>query len=184
MVPARQPTRSAATCSRACVARRAAVARGGAVAALPGALASARCVGGLAGSPAGSLDDGLMRVADFVMVLPAIYVVLALRGVAAARPHRPRRCSGRMARARPGRLAVAARGVRAIVAGRARQGVRRSCARARREPCAVICYGTCCRRPRVPRWSRRRCSCRRSSWPKRRCRSSVLDFLALRRAGE
>jgi peptide/nickel transport system permease protein len=38
-------------------------------------------IGGLAGYAGGSVDDGLMRATDFVMVLPATYVVLALRSV-------------------------------------------------------------------------------------------------------
>ena len=38
-------------------------------------------VGGLAGYAGGALDEGLMRATDFVMVLPATYVVLALRSV-------------------------------------------------------------------------------------------------------
>jgi peptide/nickel transport system permease protein len=38
-------------------------------------------IGGLAGYAGGALDDGLMRATDFVMVLPATYVVLALRAV-------------------------------------------------------------------------------------------------------
>src|SRR4029453_10891201 len=38
-------------------------------------------IGGLAGYAGGVLDDGLMRATDFVMVLPATYVVLALRSV-------------------------------------------------------------------------------------------------------
>ena len=45
-------------------------------AALLGAL-----IGGAAGYVGGVLDDALMRVSDFVLVLPAIYVVLALRAV-------------------------------------------------------------------------------------------------------
>jgi peptide/nickel transport system permease protein len=36
-------------------------------------------VGGLAGYVGGTLDDALMRATDFVLVLPIIYVVLALR---------------------------------------------------------------------------------------------------------
>jgi peptide/nickel transport system permease protein len=52
------------------------------VAALAGA--AALLLGGLAGAAAayagGWIDDLLMRVADFVLVLPAIYLVLALRG--------------------------------------------------------------------------------------------------------
>lgn len=38
-------------------------------------------VGGLAGYRGGTIDDLLMRGTDFVMVLPAIYVALALRAV-------------------------------------------------------------------------------------------------------
>jgi peptide/nickel transport system permease protein len=38
-------------------------------------------VGGLSGYAGGVTDDALMRGADFVMVLPAMYVVLALRSV-------------------------------------------------------------------------------------------------------
>jgi peptide/nickel transport system permease protein len=38
-------------------------------------------VGGLAGYAGGYVDEGLMRVAEFALVLPAIYVVLALRSV-------------------------------------------------------------------------------------------------------
>ena len=44
-----------------------------------GALFLGALVGGLAGFAGGILDDGLMRVADVVMALPAVYVVLALR---------------------------------------------------------------------------------------------------------
>lgn len=44
-----------------------------------GALLIGALVGGLAGVSAGAVDAGLMRFADFVMVLPAMYVVLALR---------------------------------------------------------------------------------------------------------
>ena len=38
-------------------------------------------VGGAAGYVGGAMDDALMRVSDFVLVLPAIYVALALRAV-------------------------------------------------------------------------------------------------------
>ena len=44
-----------------------------------GALIVGTIVGGLAGFAGGLLDDGLMRIADVVMALPALYVVLALR---------------------------------------------------------------------------------------------------------
>jgi peptide/nickel transport system permease protein len=38
-------------------------------------------IGGVAGFAGGRLDEALMRVSEFVIVLPAIYVVLALRAV-------------------------------------------------------------------------------------------------------
>ncbi len=38
-------------------------------------------LGAIAGYAAGPIDDGLMRLADFVLVLPAMYVALALRAV-------------------------------------------------------------------------------------------------------
>jgi peptide/nickel transport system permease protein len=44
-----------------------------------GALLIGALVGGLAGVAGGVVDDTLMRVADFVIVLPAMYVVLSLR---------------------------------------------------------------------------------------------------------
>ena len=46
-----------------------------------GALVLGALVGGMAGYAGGVLDEVLMRVADFVLVLPAIYLVLALRAV-------------------------------------------------------------------------------------------------------
>ena len=80
-------------------------------------------VGGLAGFFGGVLDDGLMRVADVIMALPAVYVVLALR---ASMPLVLTTTAGlldddRGARARSdGRFP--ARGVRAVVAAeRARE---------------------------------------------------------------
>ncbi len=50
-----------------------------AILAVLGALAIGCLVGGLSGLAGGWLDEGLMRVSDFVLVLPAMYVVLALR---------------------------------------------------------------------------------------------------------
>ena len=44
-----------------------------------GALVLGAAVGALAGYAGGAADDALMHVADFVLVLPAIYVALALR---------------------------------------------------------------------------------------------------------
>jgi peptide/nickel transport system permease protein len=46
-----------------------------------GALVVGALVGGIAGYAGGLLDDLLMRASDFVLVLPAMYVALALRSV-------------------------------------------------------------------------------------------------------
>jgi len=46
-----------------------------------GAVAIGAIVGGIAGYAGGIVDDALMRASEFVLVLPAIYVVLALRAI-------------------------------------------------------------------------------------------------------
>jgi len=46
-----------------------------------GAMVLGASIGGLAGYAGGVLDDALMRATDVVMVLPGMYVVLALRAV-------------------------------------------------------------------------------------------------------
>jgi peptide/nickel transport system permease protein len=52
-----------------------------ALAAALGATLLGGLAGGIAGYVGGRLDDALMRVSELVLVLPAIYVVLALRAV-------------------------------------------------------------------------------------------------------
>jgi peptide/nickel transport system permease protein len=52
-----------------------------AVASALGAMLIGAALGGIAGFAGGAVDDVLMRATDFVMVLPAIYVALALRSV-------------------------------------------------------------------------------------------------------
>jgi peptide/nickel transport system permease protein len=52
-----------------------------AVTAALGAMLVGATLGGIAGFAGEAIDEGLMRAADFVMVLPAIYVALALRSV-------------------------------------------------------------------------------------------------------
>lgn len=54
---------------------------GVAVLATAGALLLGSVVGGIAGFVGGRVDTAAMRLADFVIVLPVIYVVLALRAV-------------------------------------------------------------------------------------------------------
>jgi len=44
-----------------------------------GALLIGTIVGGIAGAAGGAIDEGLMRLSEFVLVLPAMYVVLSLR---------------------------------------------------------------------------------------------------------
>ena len=46
-----------------------------------GALLLGALIGGIAGYAGGRADEALMRLADFVLVLPAVYVILALRAV-------------------------------------------------------------------------------------------------------
>ena len=76
-------TRWDATSSRACC-RRAAVARRRAALDAAGARARRRWSAPRRATPAAGSDAVLMRLADLVIVLPGIYVVLALRGRAAA----------------------------------------------------------------------------------------------------
>jgi peptide/nickel transport system permease protein len=44
-----------------------------------GALLLGAVIGAVAGFAGGTIDDGLMRLSDFIVALPALYVVLALR---------------------------------------------------------------------------------------------------------
>ena len=76
-----------------------------------------------------------------------------------------------------------ARGVRAIVRSRAAARVRRRRGVARRERTRGCSAGICCRRRAASSRSRSRCSCRRSSSPKRRCRTSASAFPIRSRAG-
>jgi peptide/nickel transport system permease protein len=46
-----------------------------------GALLIGALVGGIAGAAGGAVEDALMRASELVLVLPAIYVILALRAV-------------------------------------------------------------------------------------------------------
>ena len=97
-------------------------------------------------TPAARLDDVLMRATDFVMVLPAIYVALALRVGAAARAHRAAgvRAARRDLRGRRRAVRRARRARDRAVRAPARLRGRR--AGARRERSARCSSGTCCRR--------------------------------------
>ena len=135
-----------------------------------GALVIGAAAGGLAGFAGGLLDDGVMRVADVVVALPAVYVVLALR---ASMPLVLSTTEVFWTMV----VVLAAVGVAVSGAGcsgsrRRRTGsrVRRSCACARREPVRGYCSITCCPPPAGSSPYRRRSSCRRSCSPRRRCR--------------
>ncbi len=52
---------------------------GVALSAACGTLVLGALIGAVAGFAGGSVDDGLMRLSDFIVALPALYVVLALR---------------------------------------------------------------------------------------------------------
>lgn len=54
---------------------------GVALVAAVGALLAGAAAGSVAGLAGGSVDDMVMRVSDFIIALPAVYVVLALRAV-------------------------------------------------------------------------------------------------------
>ena len=87
---------------------------------------------------------------DGVCCSPAIFAVVGAPFVArGVRAHRPHRTAARLRGRRRRRSAPATRG----------------CSR-----------GTCCRRRAGSSASRSRCSCRRSSSPKRRCRTSASGF--------
>ncbi len=137
-----------------------------------GALVIGALAGGLAGFAGGLLDDGVMRVADVVVALPAVYVVLALR---ASMPLVLSTTEVFWTMV----VVLAARGVAVSGAGRpggrrrrdgfaSTQKLRARSARAVRGYCSV----TSCPPPGGSSSCRRRSSCRRSSSPRRRCRLS------------
>ena len=76
-----------------------------------------------------------------------------------------------------------ARGVRAIVAAERRRDYATAAASLGAGPRPRCCSGTCSRRPSASSASRRRCSCRRSSSPRRRFRTSDSGFPIRSRAG-
>ena len=122
-----------------------------------GAMLVGASIGGVAGYAGGALDDLLMRATDFVMVLPAMYVALALRSVlplvlpaadrlSSARRHLRgrRRAVHRPRRARHRAIRAAAR-------------LRRRRAGAGRRAPRGCCCGICCRPRAASSPSRSRC---------------------------
>jgi peptide/nickel transport system permease protein len=89
--------------------------------ALIGALAVGLVVGGAAGFFGGRVDTWLMAMADFVLVLPAIYVVLAFRAALPLVLSVPQVFWALALVLTVAGWPVAARGVRAIVAGERRK---------------------------------------------------------------
>ncbi len=116
-----------------------------AIAAL-GAMLVGASLGGIAGFAGGVTDDVLMRVTDFVMVLPAIYVALALRSVL------PLVLTARQVFALLAAIFAVvgapfvARGVRAIVRSERRLDYASAAAGARRQRSRGCWSGICCRR--------------------------------------
>ena len=147
-----------------------------ALAAVLGTLVLGAVIGAAAGYRGGWIDEAAMRAADFVMVLPVIYVVLVLRAVmplvlpattvfaADDRHLRARRvavCRPWRARSRPRRT---------------RAGIHRRGAVAGREPLAHHAAPPAARVRRHRCWSRRPCSCRHSFSPRPPCRTSGSAF--------
>jgi peptide/nickel transport system permease protein len=85
------------------------------------ALGLGAAIGGLAGAAGGWLDEWLMRLADFVLVLPAIYLVLTLRAALPLVVTPPEVFWMLVAVFALAGWPYPARGVRAIVAGERRK---------------------------------------------------------------
>ena len=145
---------------------------------------SARSSAAWPATPAAGSTTLLSRVSEFVLVLPAIYVALALRAVmplvlppstvfaAAARHLR----AARLADRRPRR----ARDRRSSSASATTRSPRARAGRAARAHADCV---ICCPPPAAISARRPRCCCRRSSWPKPRCRTSASGFPTRRRRG-
>jgi hypothetical protein len=146
-----------------------------------GALLLGALLGGIAGYAGGFVDDLLMRASDFVLVLPAMYVALALRSM--LRLVLP---PFEVFLLLTGIFAVVgapfiARGVRSIVRSEKQRDYARRGRVARRRRRASSC-GTSCRPRAASSSSRSCCWCRRSSSPKRRCHAWASAFRIRSRA--
>ena len=123
---------------------------GVALSAALGALAIGALLGGLAGFVGGTMDDAVMRLADLLMALPALYVVLALRASMPLVLSTPEVFSTMVIVLALVGWPWPARGVRAVVAAERVRESRRSCARARRQPYAFAATSPSARGSRLP----------------------------------
>ena len=141
-------------------------------------------VGAIAGYVGGALDDVLMRASEFVLVLPAMYVALALRSVmplvlsAGAGLRAARRRSSPSSARRSSRAACAPSCGRSAGSTTPRRPQSLGAGHVRVAGAASAAGGA-----RVRRRRRSRCSSRRSSSPRRRCRTSGSGFPDRARAG-
>jgi peptide/nickel transport system permease protein len=94
---------------------------GVAVVATLGALVVGLVVGGLAAYAGGALDSALMTIADFILVLPAIFVVLAFRAALPLVLSVPQVFVALVLVLAAAGWPIVARGVRAVVASEARR---------------------------------------------------------------
>ena len=129
---------------------------GVALAAAAGALLIGAIVGALAGFFGGVLDDGLMRLADVIVALPALYVVLALRAAMPLVLTGPQVFWTLVLVLALVGWPFPARGVRAVVAAERVRDTPES-ARALGASRSAFCYGISCRLPGVSSSCRRRC---------------------------
>ena len=138
-----------------------------------GAVLIGALAGAWAGYCGGWVDESVMRLADFILVLPVIYVVLVLRAV--------------LPLVLPASIVFLLMAVIFVARGMAVRGraasapswpasaTRNTCRpRGRSAPAPAAC-SRATSFPRVPAtwWCRPRCCCRPSSWPRPRCRLSA-----------
>ena len=142
-----------------------------------GAVLIGALAGAWAGYRGGWVDDAIMRVADFVLVLPVIYVVLVLRAVL---PLVLPAVDGVPARRRGSSSLVGwpfvAKGVRAIVAVERNREYVQAAQSLGAGPLRILDHALDPGVRRPPAGAGDVAACPRSSSPKRRCRSSASAF--------